>query len=627
MRSRAFVCALLAAAVIPAYSPVFHNSFVGYDDSEYVTENVHVNTGMNWENTAWAFTAAHSSNWHPLTWLSHALDWSLFGGWAGGHHLTSLLLHVANTILLFLWLSGATGSMGRSAFVALVFGLHPVHVESAAWVAERKDVLSTLFGLLALLAYGAYAKRPAIGRYLLVAGLFACGLLAKQMLVTLPVLLVLLDWWPLGRLSPVVRWPRLLIEKLPLLALSALAGAAALWAQRAGGSISGAARLPIALRFSNAAVSYWRYIGKTFWPVHLSAFYPFPGHGIALWSVAASMLALAAVSWAVVAYRKRHPWLVVGWFWYVLTLLPVIGVVQVGMQSMADRYLYVPMVGLAIALTWEIASRAKGPVLPVAAGVALTACAILTWRQVHVWQDGVTLFTHAIEVTQDNFVAHDNLGVELDRRGEYEAALAEYRETLRIKPGDIHGETNYAQANFAKGERLFNGGKPDEALAAFHEGLQYRPGNALAHTFAGLILTEKHQLAPAIREFHEALAIDPALARAQMGLGVALSWSGRALEAEPAFEAAARFDPSNAEARYDLGLVLASLGRNDEALGAYQAALQLKPGFGAVLASQAEVLYALGRYEEAWRAALAAKAGNAEVDPPVFAKLAARFQK
>jgi len=569
--------------VFGSLSLTLHNGFTGYDDPEYVTSNPHVNTGISGKNAIWAFTSAYASNWHPLTWLSHQLDCTLFDLHPLGHHLTSLLLHIFNTLALFLWLRSATGSRGRSAFVALAFGLHPVHVESIAWVAERKDVLSTLFWMLTLLAYTAYVRRPGMGRYLVVSALFTAGLLSKPMLVTLPVLLLLLDWWPLNRKES---RRRMVLEKIPLAALAALSAAATVWAQGRSGSLIALDRLPLELRLANAALSYVRYLGKTFWPANLAVFYPFPVHGIAAWKVAGSVAALALATWLAYRARDRRPWLLAGWGWYMLTLLPVIGIVQVGMQSMADRYLYVPMIGLLIAVTWQVGEVCQGSprrtrIAIAAGGLALSICAVLSWRQARVWKDGVTLFTHAIAVTEDNFIAHDNLGVELDRLGRSEEALAEYRETLRIEPGDRHGEDNFAQASFAKGERLLGKGDLDGSVAAFRDGLRYRPRNALALT----------------------------------SLGVALARLGRPLEARKAFEDSVGADPSSAEAHYDLGLVQQALGADSEALGSYDGAVRLKPEFGAAQAARAEVLYALGRYREAWNALLAARAAHAEVDP------------
>jgi len=316
--SRAVLSLLLAALVFACLSPVLRNGFVGYDDPEYVTANPHVNTGLTLPNAAWAFTAAHSSNWHPFTWISHALDCTLFGLNPAGHHFTNLLLHSLNVLLLFLFLSRTTGSLWRSAFVALIFGLHPLHVESVAWVSERKDVLSTFFGMLALLAYVRYVGRPAIASYALVATLFAASLLAKPMLVTLPIVLLLLDRWPLARKLP---WSRLAVEKVPLLLLSVLSAAATVWAQRHSGSIAAIDQLPLAVRLSNAAISCVKYLGKTVWPAKLAVFYPFPEH-VAMWTAVVSLLAIAAASIAVFRARNRYPWLAAGWFWYTVDAAP-----------------------------------------------------------------------------------------------------------------------------------------------------------------------------------------------------------------------------------------------------------------------------------------------------------------
>ncbi len=564
---------MLAGVVLLGFSPVLRNGFVGYDDPDYVTRNPHVIAGLSWRLVAWAFTTAHASNWHPLTWISHALDCSLFGLAPAGHHFTNLLLHAANTALLFLWLSAATGFRGRSAFVALVFGLHPLHVESVAWVAERKDVLSAFFMLLALIAYTSYARDPSVKRYLLVAAAFLAGLLSKPMVVTLPLLLLAIDRWPLKRTES---WRRLIVEKLPLLLLSGLSAAVTLWAQRKGGSVAALSALPFELRNQNAGFSYLAYIAKALWPVNLAVFYPFPLHGLALWKLTLTSFVLPAVGWLAWRTRRTHPWIAAGWIWYVVTLLPVIGLVQVGMQAMADRYMYIPMIGLLIPITWELA---RLPMAQWAAPVVLAALAAVSWHQISFWRDGVTLWTRALAVTHDNFVAHDNLGVELDALGRHGEALAQYRETLRIEPGDRNGEANYAQASFAEGERLYNAGHPDEALAAFREGLRYGTGNALAHSYVGAILTERGDLTDAIAEFRQALAMDPGLARAYMGLGVALARSGQTVDAERALQQSIAHDPSSVEANYDLGLIEAALGKRTEAIASMDRALRIDPNY------------------------------------------------
>jgi hypothetical protein len=577
---RLLICVCLALAVFLALSPIIGNGLTGYDDPDYVTLNAHVTTGLTWQNIAWAFNGAHASNWHPLTWISHQLDSSLFGVNPAASHIVNLLLHMMNTVLLFLWLSGSAGFPQRSAFVALAFGIHPLHVESVAWIAERKDVLSTLFWMLTLLAYKRYTRKPGVGRYLAVTVFFSAGLLSKPMLVSLPVLLLLLDWWPLARSE---KWSRLVGEKIPLAVLAALSAVATIWAQRQGGSLIGLDRFPLELRVANAIVSYVRYIGKAIWPVNLAAFYAFL-HAIPLWAVGGSAAVLILVTWLVLRARERQPWLAAGWGWYLLTLLPVIGVIQVGLQSMADRYMYVPLIGLLIAVAWSLPQTRF---VNTGSGFVLAIWAVLSWRQAHVWKDGFTLFTHAVQVTDENFVAHDNLGVELDRLGRSEEALGEYRETLRIKPGDRNGEENLAQANFAKGERLLNQGYLEGALAAFREGLRYRPGNALA----------------------------------QMSFGVTLARLGRDAAAKKALEDSVSADPSNADAHYDLGLVQQALGDHRGALESYDAALHLRPGFGPAEAARAEALYNLRRYQDAWEAMQAAQAMNVALDPGLAANI------
>jgi hypothetical protein len=489
---RAVPFLLLAVIVAAAFAPAVGNGFVGYDDPGYVTRQPHVAGGLTAQGLAWSLTAVLQSNWHPLTWVSHMLDVTLFGLSPPGHHATSVLLHLTNTLLLFHLLHRETRRVGPSLFVAAVFGVHPLHVESVAWVAERKDVLSTLFWLLALAAYGTYTRRPGLGRYALVLVLFAAGLASKPMVVTLPLTLLLWDVWPLARIVR-VGLRRALLEKVPFAALAGLSAGMTIHAQQAGGSLVAGDALPLALRLGNAAVSYVVYVRQLVWPIGLAAFYPHPVEGLAAWTVGAALLALVAVTVGAIRSRRRRPWLFVGWGWYLITLMPVIGIVQVGLQARADRYMYVPMIGLLIALAWtadEVVSRSRvatARMTTALAGLAILALGVAAWRQVHVWRDGVTLWTHALAVTDDNFIAHDNLGVELDALGRPDEALAHYRETLRIKPGDRHGTYNYAMACFGKGERLLGQGDPDAALAMFREGLRHRPDNADARRYVEAI--------------------------------------------------------------------------------------------------------------------------------------------
>ena len=537
--NRIAICFILAAIVIACYAGVLSNGFVGYDDPEYVTANPHVAGGLSWANFRWALTASHSSNWHPLTWISHQLDCTLFGLNPAAHHTISVLLHALNTVLLFLWLDGLVGSRWRAALLAAIFGLHPLHVESVVWVSERKDVLSALFWMLALLAYAKYVQKPGVARYLIVAACFTAGLLSKPMVVTLPAILLLIDWWQ--------KRPLRLTEKLPLFALAGAATWMTVWAHQQSASIASSASFPLQLRLANAMLSYWRYLAKTVVPVNLAAFYPMP-RSVPDWLAIVAMLGLLAVTYF--AMRERH--VAFGWLWYLITLAPVIGIVQTGMQSMADRYMYLPMIGLLATVTWETQYRRAAGATAV---FVIAACAILTVRQIPAWHDGVTLFTHAIQVTDGNFVAHDNLGVELDRRGRPEDALAHYREAVRIRPGDRNSESNLAHALFDRGERLYREGRLDAALANFREGLPHAPQNAMAHTWIGTILMQQEQVPAALAEYRLAIAIDPKLARAHVGLGVALVRSGEIAAAKQELHEALRLEPDNAEAKFDLDLI------------------------------------------------------------------------
>jgi protein O-mannosyl-transferase len=444
----AVAVALLAGTSL-LYARVSSFGFTYFDDPRYVTENARVLAGLSWDNASWAFTTFHFSNWHPLTWLSYMLDVELFGPDPGALHLVSAALHAANAALLFLVLHRATGALGRSAFVAVLFAVHPLQVESVAWVSERKEVLSTLFGLLALLAHVRHAARRTATRYALVALAFALSLMAKPTWVTLPFLLLLLDAWPLQRVAELAGEPAagparferlplrvLALEKAPLLALSLASSLLTVIAQNRGGAVVGL-ELRLGVRLANAAVSYLTYLAKVLWPARLAAFYPFPGSWPA-WEVAGSALVLLGLTtWAVRSLRAA-PWFTVGWLWFVGTLVPMIGLVQVGGQAMADRYTYLPSIGLFLAGTWgacEWAARrgARVPLRVVAVTVAALLAA-LTWRQAGYWSDHVTLFRHAIAVTGPNARAHAFLSDGLRKAGRHDEALAEAREAIRIEP-------------------------------------------------------------------------------------------------------------------------------------------------------------------------------------------------
>jgi tetratricopeptide (TPR) repeat protein len=484
---------------------VRHNGFVPVDDDVYITANPAVLQGLTRAGAAWALTATLGGSWHPLTWLAHMADVSLFGVDPAAHHLVSVGLHAANAVLLLLLLARLTGRLAPSAVVAGLFALHPLRVESVAWAAERKDVLSALFLLLALLAYVRHAARPGPGRYLAVAALFALGLCAKPMLVTLPLLLLLLDGWPLGRFRAEPPG-RLLLEKAPLLALSAAASAVTYFAQRGAGAMGLAGEVPAGGRLANAVVSYAAYLGKALWPVDLAVFYPYPAGAHPAWRVGAAVIALAGLAGLALAGLRRRPWRAAGLLWYLVALVPVVGVVQVGAQAMADRYTYVPLVGIFLALTWEAAAaaRIRGGRTPAAAlaVAALLACALLTRRQVAVWRDGETLLVHALAVTRENWVAHYSLGAAREREGRTAEAVAEYEAALRIRPGYVWAENNL-------GRLLALAGDLPGAIGHLEAAVRGAPRSALPRLNLGLALEAAGRAGEAAAQYAEAARLDP----------------------------------------------------------------------------------------------------------------------
>lgn len=438
-----FLALLLALATLAVYYPVRHFPFINYDDDLYVTANVHVQSGLEWDTVEWAFTTHDASNWHPLTWLSHALDFQMFGLNPAGPHIVNLLLHVLNVVLLFWVLWRATGFVNRSALVAALFALHPVNVQSVAWVAERKNLLSMLFFLLALGAYRWYANGPRISRYAVVAVLFALGLMAKPQAISLPFVLLLWDYWPLQRMSasassqPARKFAGLFWEKLPLFFLSAASGVVTLLAHRAGQAVKW---YPLAMRLANAIVSYARYVGMAIWPAHLALFYPHPAASLTVWEVIGALVFLCGVSMlAAQAHQRRY--LLVGWLWFLVTLLPMIGIVQVGTQALADRYAYLPFVGLFLVMVWSAADWANqrhiSPPLRTVASIALlVALAAVTHRQLEYWHDSITVWTHTLAVTRRNYIAEVDLGAALVQRGDVAQAMEHFRAAAAIEPLD-----------------------------------------------------------------------------------------------------------------------------------------------------------------------------------------------
>ena len=571
---------------------VFHrlptHDFINLDDNLLVYENPQVLAGLSKQGIVWAFTQYHAEYWHPVTWLSHMLDCQLFGLRPGLHHLTSLLFHLANCALLLLILRKMTGALWRSAFVAALFALHPLHVESVAWVAERKDVLSAFFWFLTIWAYAGYAEQPGLRRYLLVLLFFALGLMAKPMVVTLPFVLLLLDYWPLGRLQlqnvrtvshldiPKASLFRLVWEKIPLFVLTAVTIVATIVVQDKVGALRSLEAFPLQTRIANALVSYVSYMAKMIWPHNLAAYYPHP-NTIPLWQVAGAGLLLIFVSMLVIKAAKNRPHLAVGWLWYLGTLVPVIGLVQVGSQAMADRYTYLSLIGLFIMIAWGFPSILAGwrhgrSALAIASALLLLGCMMGTWRQVGYWQNSITLFQHTVKVTKDNHFAYNNLGVALAHDGRLDEAISYYSEALQIKP-------DRAQVHNNLGNALAAQGSVDRAIDHYYQALEIDPNNARAYNNLGNLLANQGKTEEAIKHYTEALRLEPDYGGAHYNLGTALAEQGRTEEAINHFTEALRLMPYWAGAHNNLGVLLERRGRLDEAIHHYSEALHLDPGY------------------------------------------------
>ncbi len=601
---RLAIAALLAATVLAVFAPTLGHDFVNYDDDRYIVDNTFVQRGFDAAALRWAWTTNHMANWHPLTWMSHMLDWQLWGADPAGHHATSVVLHALNTALVFFVLETMTGAPWRSALVGALFGLHPVHVESVAWVAERKDVLSTCLWLLTTLAYVAWTRRPTRGRYALVALGLALGLTAKPMLVTLPATLVLLDYWPLGRVrSAGDLWPRVR-EKLPLLLIVVASSVATVLAQRSGGAVGSLDVYPLAVRFGNAVIAYATYLWMTVWPFALAILYPHP-KSVSGFRVAASLLVLALLTALALRERTRRPWLLVGWLWYVGTLVPVIGLVQVGDAAFADRYTYVPLLGIFVAVAWALPALPR--LLPAFAAVVLVLLAVRTRAQIGTWHDSVTVFTQSLAVEERNPVAHNNLAFALDDRGESGAAIEHLERALVLRP-------DYLTARVRLGNILLTQGRLEEARAQFAAAVAIDPTSVAALTNLGKVLTDQGHAADAIPLHERALAIDPTSTTAELNLGMALAAEGRTADALVHFERVLAVDPDNAHAHNNRGNMLLAEGRREEGLRAIERALELRPTFGKAHANRAVALMLLQRFDEAWAEIRRARANGHE--PP-----------
>jgi Flp pilus assembly protein TadD len=602
-----FIALALVALTTTAYWETKDHSFVSYDDDVYVVTNPHVQSGLTLRNVAWAFTSTSAANWHPLTWLSHMLDVQLFGANPAGHHLTSLLIHLANVLLLFWVLHVMTGAVWRSALVAALFAVHPINVESVAWVAERKNLLSTFFWLLTMWAYVRYARRPARNTYLVVFASFALALMSKPMAVTLPFALMLVDYWPLDRLRsgatggaseksvnsktrskrPEARHncPRrsvgqLAMEKAPLLLLAILSSVITVKAQQAGNAVGTTGSFPLSVRFENALVSYARYLLDVVWPFRLAVFYPHPRAAVSTLQVVLSALVLLGISAIVLWRAKRFAYLPVGWLWYLGTLIPVIGMVQVGLQSRADRYAYVPLIGIFVFIVWSAAESTKGRrtlVKPLAIGAVciLVALTIATRVQSGYWQNSITLFQRALAVTDNNYVAHNNLGELLARQDKLDEAEAQFAAALTINP-------SFALARHNLGMTLVQRGKPGEAILEFSKAVEMDPAFTDAYNKLGAALANQGRLDEAITNFSKAIEINPSYASAHANLGSAYEQLGRIAEAIAAYSRALTFTADTtmaAQTHFRLGRLLAKTGKRNEAIQHYREAVRLKPDY------------------------------------------------
>ena len=620
-RRTLLIAALLALVTALAFAGVRHNGFVHLDDSIYIVDNPHVRGGLSWEALRWAFTEAHAGFWHPLTWVSHMLDVELFGLDAGKHHLVSVLLHALDAALLFVALQRMTRTAWPAAIAAAFFALHPMRVESVAWAAERKDVLSGLFWMLALLAYERYTRAPSAARYAAVAGAFVLGLLAKPMVVTLPFALLLLDLWPLGRSDAGAR--KLVLEKLPLLALAALGCWITIATQSAFGALASVQGIPLAERVSNAFASYLHYLGSTFWPTRLAFFYPHPldvvpGHRP--WSSDALLGALVVAALLVFAARARWraPHVTVGVLWFLGTLVPVIGLFQAGPQARADRFTYLPSIGIALAVVWSgwrIAALGRGPRLALGglAALALAACFVVTRRDVAYWRDAVTLGERALRVTEMNYMAHSLIGLELSQRGELEEALRHLEESRRIHPG-------YKRSLAHLGNVLLKGGRLDEAVATLEQAAAAEPDAPEIRNNLGIARFRRNELAQSIASFERALELEPGYAEAWNHLAMARIRAGDLPGGRAALERALALAPESGAAWNTSG-VLALIERDDaRAAQCFERALASDPELWDAHANLGEAYRRLGRAADALASLRRAVAGD-----PTHARAAERL--
>jgi tetratricopeptide (TPR) repeat protein len=634
------VYALLVIAVIAVFYQVLGHEFVDFDDITYVVENPHVTSGITLGGLIWAFTQSYEGYWAPLTWLSYMADVELFGLSSAAIHATNVLIHALTACLLFASLNRATRARWLSACVAALFAVHPLHVESVAWIAERKDVLGAFWYVLAIWAYLRYVERRVLGRYVLVAVAFGCGLMSKPMIVTLPVVLLLFDVWPLRRLAPEAASHRqatatpatfrgLVLEKVPLLAMSLIVAVVTVVVQSGAGAVAPLQVAPLSTRVANALVSCTVYLRQMVWPAGLAALYPYP-RAVPAWQALAAAVLLAGISFAVVRARRRAPYLVVGWLWYLVTLLPVLGFIQAGPQARADRYTYLAMTGIAIIGAWGIAQglgrfRRGRAAVGGAVCVALAAYGAVAWRQVQYWHSTESVFRRALAVTSGNYVAHQGLGTELFRSGRIDEAIGHLRSAVALAPDYAEAHSNLGRALLAadqaedalvhlthavrlrpaehdfrlnRGSALYALGRSQDAEAEYRAAVRFAPDSADAHSGLGLALAQKGDLENARSELETAIRLNPGYADAHLNLGTILARIDRNEEAERAFSEFVRLKPDAPEGHAGLGTLFARQGRIDEAIAALSNAVRLRPDDAILRSNLGITLISHGRIEE-----------------------------
>jgi len=583
---------ILALLVLVVYGRVATFPFLNYDDPDYAFENPNVRAGLSAHGIVWAFTSSYAANWVPLTWISNMADYSLFGPMAGLHHAANLLLHLASTLLLFFVLYNLTQARWCSFFVALVFAIHPLHVESVAWIAERKDALSGFFFLLALAAYVFYVRRPSVFSYVGTLALFSCAVLSKPMVVTFPVLALLMDYWPLGRYEGRNKL-RPVLEKLPFFLIAIVVSRITYSVQLAGGSVSSLAQVPIA---ANVLLSYIVYLRDFIWPANLAVFYPYR-ENVAVWKIAGALCILAAISAMAWKLRGKYPYLFVGWFWYLIALIPVIGIVQEGGQSHADRYTYIPLIGISVIVAWsaqKLAENSKAARQVCAAALAIVPCvwATLAWQQVGYWRDSIALFEHAVAVTQGNYVAYNSLGNALREAGRTEDAISMFKTSLEIK-------NDFANTHGSLGEALLSEGAISPAVSELQQAVRLDPKLTTARVNLGSALNQTEQYSDAATAYRAALDLAPDNAEAHCGLGIALAETGRQEEAKQQLLESIRLKPDYAEAHYNLGRLLAGAGDGAGGFRELTAAVRLDPDNASAHANLGTLLAQQERFEDA----------------------------